>query len=185
MQFGDVLADSEQQSALHLEQLLADPALLSQHLGQGRAEGMMMELYRDMVRNESSQRVMAAWLNSLIGSEKYPVLFHCTAGKDRTGWAAVLLLTILGVPHERILRDYLSSNENVLKKYQAMIALSEANGADEAILNAIFGVRAEYLKAALHEVKKTSGTLPRYIEQVLGVTSQQQMQIRQLVLTDV
>ena len=178
MQFGDVLADSAQQSALHLEQLLADPALLSQHLGQGRAEGMMMELYRDMVRNESSQRVMAAWLNSLIGSEQYPVLFHCTAGKDRTGWAAVLLLTILGVPHERILRDYLASNENVLQKYQPMIARSVANGADEAILNAIFGVRAEYLKAALHEVKKQAGNLSIYIEKTLGVDERCQRLIR-------
>ncbi len=169
IQYGDVLADSAQQSALHLEQLLADPALLSQHLGQGRAETMMMELYRDMVRNKYSQGVMAAWLNSLVVSEQYPVLFHCTAGKDRTGWAAVLLLTILGVPHERILRDYLASNENVLKKYQPMIARSVNNGADGVILNAIFGVRAEYLKAALHEVKKQAGNLPRYIEHNLGV----------------
>ena len=131
-----------------------------------------------MVRNESSQRVMAAWLNSLIGSEQYPVLFHCTAGKDRTGWAAVLLLTILGVPHERILRDYLASNENVLQKYQPMIARSVANGADEAILNAIFGVRAEYLKAALHEVKKQAGNLSIYIEKTLGVDERCQRLIR-------
>jgi protein tyrosine/serine phosphatase len=94
-----------------------------------------------------------------------------------------LLLTILGVPHERILRDYLLSNENTLKKFQPMIARGAANGADETILYAIFGVRSEYLKAALHEVKKVSGTLPRYIELVLGVTQQEQAKIRQIVLT--
>jgi protein-tyrosine phosphatase len=109
-------------------------------------------------------------------------LFHCTAGKDRTGWAAVLLLSILGVPHERILRDYLSSNENVLQKYKVMITRAVAHGADESILTAIFGVRASYLKAALHEVKKQSGTLPRYIETVLGLDAERQQEIRSQLL---
>lgn len=185
MQHGDVLAGSEQQSALHLEQLLENPALLERHLGQGQAEIMMMELYRDMVRNASSQSVMAAWLKSLADPDLSPALFHCTAGKDRTGWAAVLLLTILGVPHERILRDYLSSHEPVLQKFQPMIARGVTNGANESILNAIFGAQTAYLKAALHEVKKQSATLPRYIELVLGVTQVEQEQIRNNLLDEI
>lgn len=182
---GDVLAESAQQSALHLEVLLADAQLLDFHLGQGKAAEMMHELYRDMVRNLNAQQVMTHWLKSLCASEQYPMVFHCTAGKDRTGWAAVLLLTILGVPHERILRDYLASNENVLQKYQAMMASSIKNGGDATILTAIFGVQASYLKAALHEVKKISGTLPRYIQHILGINPQQQAQIRQLLLTEI
>lgn len=182
---GDVLLDSMQQSALHLEALLADPQQLDAHLGRGQAAVMMMNLYRDMVNNSHAQGVMTRWLQSLSDGEQYPVVFHCTAGKDRTGWAAVLLLTILGVPHERILRDYLASNEHVLKKYQPMIARCVANGADESILTEIFGVQADYLKAALHEVKKVAGTLPRYIEHVLGVTPQQQAQIRHILLDEV
>lgn len=182
--FGDVLAESPQQSALHLETLLADPQQLDLHLGRGQAGIMMMNLYRDMVSNSHAQGVMTRWLDSLCASEQYPMVFHCTAGKDRTGWAAVLLLTILGVPHERILRDYLASNEKVLQKYQSMIARCVANGADETILTAIFGVQAEYLKAALHEVKKVAGTLPRYIEHVLGINAQQQAQIRQILLAE-
>ncbi|WP_084282224.1 tRNA adenosine(34) deaminase TadA [Deefgea rivuli] len=176
--FGDVLMESMQQSALHLETLLADPQQLDLHLGRGQAAVMMMNLYRDMVSNAHAQGVMTRWLQSLSVAEQYPVLFHCTAGKDRTGWAAVLLLTILGVPHERILRDYLASHERVLQKYQPMITRCVANGADEAILHAIFGVQAEYLKAALHEVKKVAGTLPRYIEHILGISPQQQSAIR-------
>ena len=175
---GDVLLESMQQSALHLETLLADPQQLDLHLGRGQAGVMMMNLYRDMVSNAHAQGVMTRWLKSLSVSEQYPILFHCTAGKDRTGWATVLLLTILGVPHERILRDYLASHERVLQKYQPMITRCVANGADEAILHAIFGVQAEYLKAALHEVKKVAGTLPRYIEHILGVSPQQQSAIR-------
>nr|WP_314901183.1 tRNA adenosine(34) deaminase TadA [uncultured Deefgea sp.] len=182
--WGDVLAELAQKTAVQFEALLQDPALLNQHLGEGRAEQMMIEVYRDMVRSPHAQTVMQQFLMSFCDADQYPVLFHCTAGKDRTGWAAVLLLTILGVPHERILRDYLASNENILNKYQALIARCVANGADECILNAIFGVRAEYLKAALHEVKKVSGTLPRYIEHVLGVTPLQQAQIQQVLLVN-
>ncbi|QZA79765.1 tRNA adenosine(34) deaminase TadA [Deefgea piscis] len=179
---GDVLAESLQQSTLHLDALLADPQQLDLHLGNGQAAILMAGLYRDMVNNAHAQQVMRQWLSSLCDEQQYPVLFHCTAGKDRTGWAAVLLLTILGVPHERILRDYLASNANVLRKYQPMIARCVANGADVAILNAIFGVEATYLKAALHEVKKISGTLPRYIEHVLGINQQQQAAIRSHLL---
>ncbi|WP_297573130.1 tyrosine-protein phosphatase [uncultured Deefgea sp.] len=179
---GDVLAESLQQSTLHLDALLADPKQLDLHLGRGQAAVLMAGLYRDMVSNAHAQQVMTQWLVSLCDEQQYPVLFHCTAGKDRTGWAAVLLLTILGVPHERILRDYLASNANVLLKYQPMIAGCVANGADVAILNAIFGVEATYLKAALHEVKKITGTLPRYIEHVLGINQQQQAAIRSHLL---
>ena len=178
----DVLAQSQLPSALSLNALLADPAQLNLHLGQGRAALLMADIYREMVRNTHAQGVMRQWLHSLCSRELYPVLWHCTAGKDRTGWATVLLLTILGVPHERILRDYLASNAHVLLKYQPMIAQCVAKGADVAILNAIFGVEAAYLKAALHEVKKISGTLPRYIEHVLGISQQQQAAIRSHLL---
>ncbi|QKJ67600.1 tyrosine-protein phosphatase [Deefgea piscis] len=178
----DVLAQSQLQSALSLNALLADPSQLNLHLGQGRAALLMADIYREMVRNTHAQEVMRQWLHSLCSPAQYPVLWHCTAGKDRTGWATVLLLTILGVPHERILRDYLASNALVLHKYQALIAQGVASGVEAELFNALLGVDAHYLKAALHEVKKISGTLPRYIEHVLGLSPQQQAQIRSYLL---
>jgi protein-tyrosine phosphatase len=50
-----------------------------------------------------------------------PSLFHCTTGKDRTGWAAAALLTLLGVPEEKVNEDYLRSNEYILPAYKQAI----------------------------------------------------------------
>ncbi|QLG87937.1 tRNA adenosine(34) deaminase TadA [Chitinibacter bivalviorum] len=178
----DVLADTEQTIAFNLVQLLEQPELMQQHLGQGQAEQMMLALYRDMVASPTAQQVYADWLNNLCSIEQYPIMYHCTAGKDRTGWATVLLLSILGVPHERILRDYMLSHERVIQKYQTLIEHCVAAGGDREILHAIFGVQARYLKAALHEVKKQAGTMSRYLSHVLKINPAQQRQIQTILL---
>ncbi|WP_410497996.1 tRNA adenosine(34) deaminase TadA [Chitinibacter sp. S2-10] len=187
----DVLAEGfagvgvEQSIAFNLVQWLEQPELMQQHLGNGQAHDMMLTLYRALVANPTSQRVYSRWLNSVCSGEQYPMLIHCTAGKDRTGWAAVLLLSILGVPHETILRDYLASHDKIISKYQPLIDRCLAAGGDITILHDIFGVKAQYLKAALHEVKKQAGSMPRYITQVLGITEPQQQALReQLLITE-
>jgi protein-tyrosine phosphatase len=57
------------------------------------------------------------FFKTLLASDGKPVLFHCSAGKDRTGVAAALLLSALGVSREMIIKDYLASAENVAEKY--------------------------------------------------------------------
>jgi tRNA(adenine34) deaminase len=178
----NVLADVEQTLAVDLAQLLENPALLQQHLGENQAATMMQSLYRDLVASPTAQQVYAQWLAGLCSIEQYPQLIHCTAGKDRTGWATVLLLSILGVPHERVLRDYLESDQRVLQKYQPVIDRFAAIGGDTAVLRDLLGVQAAYLKTAMHEVKKQAGTMARYIEHVLKITPAQQAQIRQHLL---
>jgi tRNA(adenine34) deaminase len=180
----DVLADTEQTLAFDLAQMLERPDLLQQHLGNGGAGHMMLALYRDLVASATAQQVYARWLADICSTAQYPVLIHCTAGKDRTGWASVLLLSILGVPHETILRDYLASHDKVIAKYQPLIDRCVAAGGDIAILHAIFGVQASYLKAALHEVKKQAGTMPRYLSDVLVLTANQQETLRSILLSE-
>jgi protein-tyrosine phosphatase len=68
----------------------------------------LVEANREMV--ERYTPVYKQWLQSLLSEESYPQVFHCTAGKDRTGFGAALLLSILGVPHDVIVQDYLATN---------------------------------------------------------------------------
>ncbi|XZG68781.1 tRNA adenosine(34) deaminase TadA [Chitinibacteraceae bacterium HSL-7] len=167
---GDALAGSATSAhASSLEALLADPERVNALLGGGRIHDFLCELYRDLVRTEAAQRVYGDWLRRLDGEGAFPLLFHCTAGKDRTGWAATLLLTVLGVPHEAILRDYLASHVPSLNKFAPLIERAVAHGVEREVVDALFGVDARYLKAALHEVKRVSGTVPRYLHEVLGV----------------
>ncbi|WP_157669336.1 tRNA adenosine(34) deaminase TadA [Chitinibacter sp. GC72] len=180
----DALADTEQTLAFDVAQMLERPDLLQQHLGNGAAEQMMLALYRDLVTSPTAQQVYAHWLGTICSTEQYPLLIHCTAGKDRTGWASVLLLSILGVPHEAILRDYLASHDKVIAKYQPLIERCVAAGGDIHILHAIFGVQAHYLKAAMHEVKKQAGSMPRYLAHVLGLTADQQAALKERLLSE-
>ncbi|MCF0111145.1 MAG: tyrosine-protein phosphatase [Erysipelotrichaceae bacterium] len=51
-----------------------------------------------------------SFLFSLLKEEEVPLLYHCSGGKDRTGLATILILTLLGVKEERVIEDYLFSN---------------------------------------------------------------------------
>ncbi len=69
---------------------------------------LMQATYRGLV--VESAPVFARWFALLLEDER-PLVFHCTAGKDRTGWAAALLLHALGVPQQVIAQDYLLTNQ--------------------------------------------------------------------------
>ncbi|NED82509.1 tyrosine-protein phosphatase, partial [Streptomyces sp. SID11233] len=71
------------------------------------------------------------------------VLYHCTAGKDRTGWATAALLTALGVPRETVTDDYLASNTYRAAGNAAALAAMPADQA--AVYKPLLDVRREYL----------------------------------------
>src|SRR5262245_10380934 len=58
------------------------------------------------------------FLQELLSASGHPVLFHCAAGKDRTGFAAAILLRILGVPREVVMQDYLLTNQYFMSAYR-------------------------------------------------------------------
>ncbi len=68
-------------------------------------------LYRYLALSPESHEAYARFFEILLASEGRPVLWHCTQGKDRTGVAAMLLLTALGFERETILREYMLTNE--------------------------------------------------------------------------
>ena len=94
-------------------------------------------------------------------------VYHCTSGKDRTGWATAVLLTALGVPREAVIADYLASNGYLVEKNRAMFAaLPPATAAN---LEPVMTVRAAYLEAAFAEVDKRYGSFDRYLREGLGL----------------
>ena len=118
----------------------------------------------------------------LADEEKLPALFHCTTGKDRTGWAAASLLTLLGVPKEQVFEDYLRSNDNILPAYKHAIDPFVEAGGDPEISSAILGVKREYLEAAFDEMETKYGTIEAYFSEALGIDAAQQQAIRDLYL---
>jgi protein-tyrosine phosphatase len=114
--------------------------------------------------------------------EKLPALFHCTTGKDRTGWAAAALLTLLGVPKEVVMEDYLRSNDYIIPMYQEAIDGFVAAGGEERIPLAILGVKKEYLEAAFDQMREEYGSIEKYFAVGLGIDAARQQALRDLYL---
>jgi len=178
----DVLADSPQAGPAMLEKLMKDPKEANAALGGGKVEEGFRQSYREFVSLPSAKVGFRKLFLALGDKEHLPALFHCTTGKDRTGWAAAAFLTLLGVPREEIVEDYLRSNEYILPAYKKVIDGFEAGGGDPAIPSAILGVKKEYLDAAFDEMQTKYGTIEKYFSEGLGIDAPQQKALQEMYL---
>ena len=178
----DVLADGPPASMSRLS-ALRDPTTAGDSLGGGKVEAIFTDIYRAIVSLPSARKAYGDLFTALADRGHTPALFHCTTGKDRTGWAAAALLTLLGVPQKTVMADYLRSNENILPFYAGTIDRWVQAGGDRAILEALYGVRREYLEASFDEMRKTYGSIESYFSQGLGIDAAGQKALKDLYLT--
>ncbi|MFC4349364.1 tyrosine-protein phosphatase [Kordiimonas lipolytica] len=121
------------------------------------------------------------------GETNDSVLFHCTAGKDRTGIAGALLMRVLGVAEADITADFLMTNDAVdLPAASAVIAqrLSEKAGRtiNPADVHPLVGVEPAFLDAAHKSIDKAFGSVDAYLVDRLGLTPDRQGRLRDLFL---
>ena len=178
----DVMADAEQASPAMLEKLLRDPVKANEKLGDGKAEGAFIQSYRQFVSLPSAQKAFSEMFRIISEEGQLPTLFHCTTGKDRTGWAAAAFLTLLGVPKEAVYEDYLKSNDYILPAYRKLIDSFVNAGGDENIPLAIIGVKKEYLDASFDEMEKSYGTIENYFSQALNIDAKMQAELKRIFL---
>ncbi|MBB5634439.1 protein-tyrosine phosphatase [Pedobacter cryoconitis] len=103
-------------------------------------------------------------------SDSSALLFHCTAGKDRTGIGAALLLYALGVPEETILDDYLLSNEFRKEENEKMVKGMVKMGIKEQVAKDLAGVKKEYLMATYQAVLSEYGSMDSFLETEMGLS---------------
>lgn len=117
-----------------------------------------------------------------IVSDETPILFHCTAGKDRTGVAAALILTMLGVSREDVIKDYLLTNEYRSRGRQDLAKLFMKMGVDEEnavrISNIAAGVKAESLISSLDAIEERYPSFEKYLETEYGIGAEELETIR-------
>ena len=135
--------------------------------------GLMQETYRAFV-HDNSPRFAELFVHLLESDE--PLVFHCTAGKDRTGFAAALILQALGVPRPVVMQDYLLTNELFQMPHLA------PGPAPKEVLAVLWGVQADFLEAALEVVDVDYGGMPAYLEKTLGLGPRQREQLCRLYL---
>lgn len=115
---------------------------------------VMEEVYAYIIRN--MQNIYKDFFRILSEKGNAPLLFHCSAGKDRTGIAAALLLTALGVEREIVMEDYMLSAEHITKKYEA---LTKAHPEFTPLTT----VKKEYLETAFRIIDEEFGGAENYL----------------------
>lgn len=177
----DVLADAGGHAAAQLGDVLKDPHKVEEILGGGRAGDEMRRTYRSLVSLPSARRSYRRLFLALAGGEGKgdsdgagagASLFHCTTGKDRTGWAAASLLTLLGVDTDDVTADYLRTNTDLLPSLQPVMDRFAASGGDPEVLRAVLGVDESYLQAAFTEVEAQYGGIRGYVTAGLGLADE-------------
>lgn len=118
----------------------------------------------------------AAMFDLLAEPARRPLLFHCTAGKDRTGVGAALLLAALGVPYEAIRADYLATNR--LWHGGAEVAGLLAPGVAKVLLR----VHGELLDGAFATIRARHGSVDGYLECCLGLDGDRRARLRLALL---
>jgi len=127
---------------------------------------------------------MMQFVHELFSANGRPVLFHCAAGKDRTGFAAAILLRILGVPLDVVMEDYLLSNQYYLSAHSwslFLIRLMKGKRFSN-VVKGFLEVRPAYLCAAFEAIDREFGSFEKYIRNGLGLTEQDIKHLRNLYL---
>ncbi|WP_329307491.1 tyrosine-protein phosphatase [Streptomyces sp. NBC_01260] len=165
----DVLGDNPGVAPARLRALLADAVEAERLLGDGKAEEMFAETYRQMVLSPRAGAAYRAFVDTVADGAAGPVLFHCTAGKDRTGWAAALLLLLLGASRDVVRIEYLAVNPVVRVAFRPYVQNFLDAGGDPEIASAIIEVRPRYLDTALDAMDERWGGLDGYVRDGLRI----------------
>ncbi|MFE9933508.1 tyrosine-protein phosphatase [Streptomyces sp. NPDC005533] len=148
-----------------------DPVTQEQMLGGGRAEAYMRDIYRTFVTGPENRAQFAATLREIADGGQGPFLYHCTSGKDRTGWMSYVLLRALAVPEDTAARDYLASN-TFRAAYDARLraGLKQSGRMQNPdLLIPLQEVRQDYLDAATARMEADYGSFYGYLTDGLGL----------------
>lgn len=129
--------------------------------------------------------VYREWIHGLLREDGAPTMFHCSGGKDRTGLAAALLLTSLGVSRETVIQDYLASNTFLEGKYTGVIWLARIislGKADIDGMRTLMGVEERYLLTAFQTMEAQYGSVDNYLRDGLGVDDATRAKLREKFL---
>lgn len=156
------------------------------HLGDGRAASFMVEMNRAFVTDARQRAAFGAALRLMCAPGRLPLLYHCTSGKDRSGWMTAIALTALGVPRELVLRDYLLSNDFHRTGYTKLRFDLIKTGivSDPELLRPILEQSATYLGAAFEEADRGYSSFDRFLTRGLGVSEALLAVLRRAMLGD-
>lgn len=138
-----------------------------------KAKTIAREMYPSLVMRPDCQRQFAAFLREVVETQDGAVYFHCTQGKDRTGFASAYLLSALGVDRETIIADFDKTNLVYAKDVRKCCSKVRFLGGKEeelAVVKAFIGANTDNFIKALNLIDAEYGSMNAYLSKALGLT---------------
>lgn len=136
-------------------------------------EKVMEESYKLYINNH--KHVWKEFIKILLKANNNPIIFHCSAGKDRTGIASFIIQKLCDNPMELIFENYLLSNElltiNAATAEQSTASKKDDQLITEIMLDTLSKVKKSYLISGINEIENQFESLENYIIQELGFTN--------------
>ncbi|MCL2091397.1 MAG: tyrosine-protein phosphatase [Micrococcales bacterium] len=178
----DVLADMPSEMAEGQAHLMNDPVAFAEAFGRFDPVAQMHRTYTELVVAPAARAAYAGLVREVLAADGAPVLVHCTAGKDRTGWAVTVLLLAAGVAAEAVRAEYLAVIPAVRATFAPLVDRYAAVGAPPELLEPMLEVRGEYLDTALTRVDDVFGGFDGYLHDGLGLTGDETAALRALLV---
>jgi protein-tyrosine phosphatase len=150
------------------------------------------EIHRRLMTE--AQEYYASLLRELADPANRPLVFHCSHGIHRTGTAAAILLSVLGVPWETIREDYLLSNDyrqkEIARRVGQLKQLYAENNeipveeVDSTNIEAFYILQGAYIDAALEQAVMDYGSMSAYVRDGLGLADEEVALLRRELLED-
>ena len=148
-------------------------------------EEAFKDTYREFAISSSSAAGYSAFVKGIAAADG-ATLFHCAAGKDRTGFGAAIILKILGVSLDDIFDDYMKTQTFLDQVDEYYTTRAKKRGFSEeqiADMGKVFGVmKKSYLEAAIEAAEGAFGSFEKYISHGLGITEEEIEKIKQFYL---
>ncbi len=136
------------------------------------AVDLMTEAYRNFARNARDH--VATLFEHALARHGRPLLVHCTAGKDRTGFMIAMILSALDVPREAILEDYLLTNQRVQVK--------DSKRYPREVMDVLGTVRSDFLHAAFNTIDTEFGGTGAYLQSAASLNTERRARLQQSLL---
>ena len=141
-------------------------------------QSFLIDANKEFVTNYAD--VYENFLRGLIDDDA-PTLFHCTAGKDRAGFAAAITLIALGVSKEDVINDYMKTNaftQERIEEILGQIELMSLYQSDVEILRPLLGVEQIYIETAFRTAEEKYGSLESFIRDGLNISDEDIQKLR-------
>ncbi|MDE8347929.1 MAG: tyrosine-protein phosphatase [Acidocella sp.] len=158
--------------------------LIASHPGETGGLLAMDMLYRR--KPKAFARSLQILFQTILGGNGLPLLVHCHAGKDRTGFVVAMLLAAAGVTRNDIIEDYIATSNYFLAEKEALALASWAKRSfgqeiNPAAARPMVATRQDYIEAALQEIDTGWGSVDGYLRDAVGLTGHDREAVQNLL----